>query len=293
MSTDIYNPQLTNHNCGTAASPVTCYAVANATDQFFVWKIAPIFVLGCALFAVFWGLVNALIVKKVVTENTAETKEIIEKCIQAHGKSAQFYEKNPHEEKQKNADEILQTLNDCGQIITKGAVSFLNKEYLYLTIWSFLFAIVLGCTVDLLEMNNKEVKTDFPYTAVSYLIGSLTSIIAGYIGMRIAVYTNTRVTFQCALGATKDVAGKGSNVHEGFITAFSGGEVLGFVLVGLALLNLMIIVLIYRAAWWSPSADGIYNQKFIPDLFTKAKPVGTPETDRIYMSVDHYKAYTK
>jgi len=56
----------------------------------------------------------------------------------------------------------------------------------------------------MLEMNNTENPTDFPYTAVSYLIGSITSIIAGYIGMRIAVYTNTRVTFQCAIGAVRD-----------------------------------------------------------------------------------------
>lgn len=196
--------------------------------------------------------------RKVKTEDTAETQKIIIACIEKYKKDDEYYRTNPNEERPKPASEVLHTLNECGTIITKGAVSFLNKEYLYLTIWSFLFAIVLGCTVDLLEMRNKDAPTDFPYTAVSYLIGSVTSIIAGYIGMRIAVYTNTRVTFQCALGATKDVEGGGSNVKEGFQTAFAGGEVLGFVLVGLALLNLMIIVLIYRAAWWMPSADGIW-----------------------------------
>lgn len=39
-----------------------CYEVANANSVYFQWKIAPIFILGCALFAVFWGLVNALLV---------------------------------------------------------------------------------------------------------------------------------------------------------------------------------------------------------------------------------------
>jgi len=37
--------------------------------------------------------------------------------------------------------------------------------------------------------------TNFPYTATAFLIGAITSIIAGYVGMRIAVYTNTRTTF--------------------------------------------------------------------------------------------------
>jgi len=134
-------------------------------------------------------------VKKVKTEECDDTLKIINACIDKYKKEDEYYNINPDEEKPKPAKEVLHTLNECGTIITKGAISFLNKEYLYLTIWSFLFAIVLGCTVDLLEMRNKDAPTDFPYTAVSYLIGSVTSIIAGYIGMRIAVYTNTRVTF--------------------------------------------------------------------------------------------------
>jgi inorganic pyrophosphatase len=115
-----------------------------------------------------------------------------------------------------------------------------------LAIWSALFALVLGFTVDSLEMNDKVAPTNFPYTATSYLIGSITSIVAGYIGMRIAVYTNTRVTFKCA-----------SDVHAGFITAFRGGQVLGFVLVGLALLNLMIIVLLFKVAFYDDALSKI------------------------------------
>jgi H(+)-translocating pyrophosphatase len=68
----------------------------------------------------------------------------------------------------------------------------------------------------------------------------MTSIAAGYIGMRIAVYTNTRVTFQCC-----------SSVHNGFVTAFRGGQVLGFVLVGFGVLNIMIIIFIFKAGWYN------------------------------------------
>jgi len=133
-----------------------------------------------------------------------------------------------------------------GDMITDGAKDFLYKEYLYLAIWSAVFALVLGCTVDSLEMNDKTAPTHFPFTATSFLIGSITSIVAGYIGMRIAVYTNTRVTFKCA-----------SDVHAGFITAFRGGQVLGFVLVGIALLNLMLIVLIFKLAFYDGAMANI------------------------------------
>jgi len=134
----------------------------------------------------------------------------------------------------------MDTLKLVGTKITDGAKAFLYKEYIYLTIWSCSFAIVLGSTVDLLEMNMHRAPSNFPYTATSYLTGSMTSILAGYIGMRIAVYTNTRVTFTCC-----------SSVHKGFITAFRGGQVLGFCLVGLAILNIMIIILLFKACWYN------------------------------------------
>lgn len=134
----------------------------------------------------------------------------------------------------------MQVMELVGTKITEGAKAFLYKEYIWLTIWSCSFAIVLGSTVDLLEMNMQRAPTNFPYTATSYLTGSMTSILAGYIGMRIAVYTNTRVTFTCC-----------GSVHKGFITAFRGGQVLGFCLVGLGVLNIMIIILLFKACWYN------------------------------------------
>ena len=84
---------------------------------------------------------------------------------------------------------------------------------MYLGIFSAVFAFVIGATVDAQEMGGESnPPTNFPYTATSYLIGSGTSILAGYIGMRIAVYTNTRTTFMCC-----------KDTNSGFITAFRGG----------------------------------------------------------------------
>jgi hypothetical protein len=159
----------------------------------------------------------------------------------------------------------MDTLALVGTKITEGAKAFLYKEYIWLTIWSCSFAIVLGSTVDLLEMNMHRAPTNFPYTATSYLTGSMTSIIAGYVGMRIAVYTNTRVTFTCC-----------SSVHRGFITAFRGGQVLGFVLVGLAILNIMIIILLFKACW--------YNE-YLKQAVAAGKPINRcPEGDAVHVA---------
>ena len=72
------------------------------------------------------------------------------------------------------------------------------------------------------------------YTTVAFLVGGFTSIAAGYIGMRIAVYTNVRTTKECA-----------TDISNGFSVAYRGGQVLGFSLVGMALLVLQLLVVIY------------------------------------------------
>jgi len=69
------------------------------------------------------------------------------------------------------------------------------------------------------------------YTTLSFVVGGFTSIASGYIGMRIAVYANVRTTKECA-----------SSIGEGFLVAYRGGEVLGFTLVGLALLVLVLLI---------------------------------------------------
>ena len=66
--------------------------------------------------------------------------------------------------------------------------------------------------------------------------------------MRIAVYGNVRTTFS----ATK-------SMNEAFRVAFRAGAVMGFVLVGLALLGLMLIIIIYKALWSSGTMELMYD----------------------------------
>jgi len=94
------------------------------------------------------------------------------------------------------------------------------------------------------EMTRDEKPSNAPYTAIAFLIGCGTSIVAGYIGMKIAVLTNSRTTFGCC-----------ESVHKGFLHAFRGGQVLGFVLVGLALLVLELIIITFKAGFYDPLAE--------------------------------------
>ena len=131
---------------------------------------------------------------------------------------------------------------------------------MYLGIFAVVFAIILGLTVDYQQMTLDEgvqKSTNFPYTALAFLVGASTSILAGYIGMEIAVYTNTRTTFSCCKGEMITVDGEQiKDLKDGFMTAFRGGQVLGFVLVGLALFILEILLIIFKSAW----LDGAFDQ---------------------------------
>jgi hypothetical protein len=130
----------------------------------------------------------------------------------------------------------------------------LSQEYLYLGIFSAGFAFLIGATVDAQEMDDATGHpTNFPYTATAYLIGSGTSILAGFIGMRIAVYTNTRTTFMCC-----------KDTHDGFLTAFRGGQVLGFTLVGLALLILHLIIVTFKFTWFDDQLNKIVTSDCQP-----------------------------
>ena len=57
-----------------------------------------------------------------------------------------------------------------------------------------------------------EPELGYWYTTIAFLIGGITSIISGYIGMRIAVYTNVITTKESA-----------ESIHKGFVVAYRGG----------------------------------------------------------------------
>ena len=82
-------------------------------------------------------------------------------------------------------------------------------------------------------MVEKEKFTFF--VTFAFLVGAITSIASGYIGMWISVRTNVRVSKMA-----------NSSLHDAFIVAFRGGSVLGFCLVGLGLLNLLLIIMLYK-----------------------------------------------
>lgn len=135
------------------------------------------------------------------------------------------------EEEDTASDAVInERLQKISGYISTGAKAFLFREYLYM----FAFMISFGAIV-LFVLGAVRNWTTGVATCISFLVGCTTSIVAGYIGMSIAVFANSRT-------AVKSYEGVGS----GFKTAFRAGSVMGFALVSLGILVLVILIEIYR-----------------------------------------------
>jgi len=137
------------------------------------------------------------------------------------------------------------------EAISEGASAFLREEFKYMYIFILLFSgiiiVLIGSAgncgkskiIDgMIQSTDGSCWMRGGLTAASFAVGGLTSMLAGYIGMRIAVYTNARTTISAQIGW-----------GMAFNTAFSGGAVMGFSLCSLGLLILYGIINLYHLNW--------------------------------------------
>ena len=107
--------------------------------------------------------------------------------------------------------------------IREGAMAFLSAEYKILIWFVAAVAILLGVFLS-------------PMVALTFVIGALTSALAGNIGMRIATKANGRTS----------IAAKEGGLSKALDVAFAGGAVMGLSVVGLGMLGLTILILIFN-----------------------------------------------
>jgi len=112
-------------------------------------------------------------------------------------------------------------MEELSNIIYKGALSYLKKQYKVLVVFVIIVVVVLNFIINI-------------QTAIAFVIGAFCSALAGNIGMRIATTSNARTANAC-----KD------SISEGLNVAFSSGAVMGMTVVGLGLLGLSITFLIF------------------------------------------------
>lgn len=124
-------------------------------------------------------------------------------------------------------------LKEISAAIADGAMAFLIREYKVISLFIAFMAVLTFLLLD-------NPKTDFSeglHTAIAFVVGAFISCVSGFIGMKIATLGNVR-TAQAAK----------TSMSKAFRVAFDSGAVMGFGLIGLAILGLIILFMIFTGA---------------------------------------------
>ncbi|HQE20524.1 MAG TPA: sodium/proton-translocating pyrophosphatase, partial [Thermosynergistes sp.] len=113
----------------------------------------------------------------------------------------------------------IERVRELSEIIHRGAMTFLYREYKALVPFVLLVGVLLAW------------KASFPL-AVSFVLGAFCSALAGFLGMRVATRANGKTAYAATVG-----------MNQALRVAFTGGVVMGMFVVGIGVLG---VVLVYR-----------------------------------------------
>ena len=170
-----------------------------------------------------------------------------------------------------SADPGNELMRSIGDSIREGAGAFLRREYMSLLPFVVVVAVVLG----VLDYTVFDHDLAVPATAISYLVGTICSAFAGFIGMNVAVRANVRTAAAAMRG-----------LNPALRVAFSSGTVMGVTVVGIGLLGVTILYLVFQnisvVAGFGFGASSIaLFARVGGGIFTKAADVGSDLVGKI------------
>jgi len=115
------------------------------------------------------------------------------------------------------------TMRELADVIQEGALAFIHHEYKIIAVISGIIGVALVILIDW-------------YVGLTFILGTVMSGLAGYIGMKIATLANVRVSNEARMSKS---LGKTMKV------AFKGGSVMGLSVAGFGLLGLVLVYLIF------------------------------------------------
>ena len=156
------------------------------------------------------------------------------------------------------------------QSIKEGAFAFMRREYTALIPFVIVVFVVLWVFIDWLQYDSI-----LPRTGISYLVGTFTSALAGFLGMNVAIRANVRTAASAMKG-----------LDPALRVAFSSGAVMGITVVGLGLLGVTILYVIFQdirfVAGFGLGASSIaLFARVGGGIYTKAADVGADLVGKI------------
>ncbi|NLC67617.1 MAG: sodium-translocating pyrophosphatase [Clostridiaceae bacterium] len=175
-----------------------------------------------------------------------------------------------------------EALEEIGLLIKRGADTFLKREYSVLAKFVVVvFVLILLFLPQPIWTNDEPLRNVL--TAISYILGSVLSALAGKIGIKVATIANVKA----AVAAKKGIA-------PAFSVGFRGGAVMGMAVVGTSLFGAGILFLLTKdptvllgfsfgassLALFAKAGGGIYTKTadISADLVGKVE-LGIPEDD--------------
>jgi len=159
-------------------------------------------IVACCLAGLLYSIVNALLLRNV--EVKADSNRFQE------GDST-------------NVPLILETAS----FIQQGADTFLFHEYKIISVFVLILAALIFFAV--------ETTLGHFWVTFAFLLGAATSLISGFVGMRVAVFSNFRCAYKCQTSMT-----------QGFQVAYRAGCVMGFTLASVGVLQLVVLIAVYN-----------------------------------------------
>ena len=123
-------------------------------------------------------------------------------------------------------------MRDIAQMVRVGAMAFLLREYRVITVFVIIVGALIYLFLDTGLENMQAGAWQSPYTTVSFVLGALCSVLAGFIGMRTATAANVRTAHAARTG-----------LGPALRVAFLSGATMGLSVVGLGIIGLTGILL--------------------------------------------------
>ncbi|MBZ0166739.1 MAG: sodium/proton-translocating pyrophosphatase, partial [Candidatus Omnitrophica bacterium] len=139
------------------------------------------------------------------------------------------------------ADEGTERMVEIAQAVREGAAAYLKQQY---RVAGIFFVIVFVLLLVLSFQGYLVIFVPF-----AFLTGGFFAALAGFCGMKIATLSSARTAHACE-----------TSLNQGLRLAFSSGSVMGFIVVGLGLLDL---------CCWLYSLDWYYSTHYVPNGMDK------------------------
>ena len=166
-----------------------------------------------------------------------------------------------------------------GRAIQEGAMAFLAREYRFLALFVIAVFVILAVFIDYDITDKVGNDRNYPATAIAYLVGALSSGLAGFLGMNIAVRANIRTTTSAIMG-----------INPALRVAFNSGAVMGISVVGIGILGVTILWWIFKdpniVAGFGFGASSIaLFARVGGGIFTKAADVGADLVGKVEQGI--------